>query len=98
MTEDLKLKLLIKQAVREELEEFYQKLVSLLEQKAELSPSEREILELIKQKECTAEELAKERNTSRENIVQICQKLWKGGYIEKIKKQKKIYYKILNLK
>ena len=91
---EAKLKELVRQAVREELEDFYRKLASLVEAKAdhELSHAEKEVLELIKDKERTAEELAGLRGTSREASVQVCQKLWSSGYIDKIRKGKKIFY------
>ncbi len=92
---ELKLKMLIREAVREEMEEFYGKLALLLEQKTQttLTDAEKEMVALVlEKKETSAEELADLRGVSREAIVQACQKLWKEGHIGKIKKGKKVYY------
>jgi len=92
---ELKLRMLLKEAVREEMEEFYGKLALLLEQKTKvaLTDSEKEMIALVLEKnEISAEELAELKGVSREAVVQTCQKLWKDGHIGKIRKGKKVYY------
>lgn len=92
---ELKLKMLIREAVREEMEEFYGKLALLLEQKERktLTDAEKELIELVLEKrETSAEELAELKGVSREAVVQACQKLWKDGHIGKVRKGKKVYY------
>ena len=65
--EDLRIKLLVKEAVREEMDEFYRKLAVLLEQVSSggMSPTLQKILELLENEELTADQIASKRGTSR---------------------------------
>ena len=96
--EELKLKLMVKQAVHEELDEFYRRLAMMLEQAAgykKLTPSLQKVLDLIEEKEeATAEDISKSRKISRAAAVQTCSRLFEMGFLQKIKKGKKVYYTI----
>ena len=93
--DETRLRRIIRETVRDEMDEFYKKLAHLLEQKAGgPSQAEKEVLGLIGEGEVGAEELAVKKKVSREAIVQICQKLWSEGYIDKLREGKKIKYRI----
>lgn len=95
--EELKLKLLVKQAVHEELEDFYRRLSILIDSisSERLTPAMEKTLELLKEKEMTAEDIAKKRNISRSAAVQLCSKLYRLGLSEKVRRNKKVYYRAL---
>lgn len=94
--DELKLKLMVKQAVHEELDEFYRRLAVLLEQAAgykKLTPTLQTVIDLVEGKEeATAEDISKARKISREAAVQACSRLFEMGFLQKIKKGKKVYY------
>lgn len=93
--EDLRLKLLVKQAVKEELDEFYRRLALLVEgvSGSELTPMMNKVAGLLEQGEMTAEEIAQKRNTSRAAAAQACGRLYRLGLVEKVRKSKKVYYR-----
>jgi len=92
--EELRIKLMIKEAVREELEDFYRKFAILIDAVAtgQMSPSLEKTLELLEGKEMTAEEIAGKRKISRAAAAQTCGKLYEMGLVQKIKRSKKVYY------
>lgn len=94
--DELKLKLMVKQAVHEELDEFYRKLAMLLEHLAgykKLTPTLQKVLDLIEEKEeATAEDISNARKISRAGAVQACSRLYEMGFLQKIKRGKKVYY------
>jgi len=93
--EEAQIRRIIREAMRDEMDEFYKKLAHLLEQKAGgPSRAEKEIIEAIGAETIGAEELAVKKGVSREAIVQTCQKLWAEGYIDKVRDGKKIKYRI----
>lgn len=93
--DETKLRRIIRETMRDEMDEFYRKLAHLLEQKAGgPSQAEKEVLALLGDGEKGAEELAVEKKVSRVAIVKICQKLWSEGYLDKVRDGKKIRYRI----
>ncbi|MFC1454744.1 winged helix-turn-helix domain-containing protein [Candidatus Undinarchaeota archaeon] len=93
--DELRIKLLVKQAVHEELDEFYRRFAILLDgiSRKDLTSTTEKILELIDENEMTADEIANKRNTSRTAAVQACKKLYEMGLVEKIRRGKKVYYR-----
>lgn len=92
--EELRLKLMIKEAVHEELDEFYRKFAILLDSVAgkTMTPALEKTLGLLEGKELTAEEVAGKRNVSRAAAAQACGKLYEMGLVQKVKRSKKVYY------
>ena len=93
-TEELRIKLMIKEAVREELDEFYRKFAFLLDSvvSSKMSPSLEITLGLLEGKELTAEEVAAKKGISRAAAAQSCGKLYEMGLVQKIKRSKKVYF------
>ena len=93
--DELRIKLLVKQAVHEEMDEFYKKLALLLDsvRGGSLSPGVQAVLELVEKDELTADELAGKRGTSRAAAAQALGRLYELGLVEKVKKGKKVYYR-----
>lgn len=94
--EEFKIKLMVKEAVHEELDEFYRRLAMMLEHVAgykKLTPTLQKVIDLIEEnEEATAEDIARLRKISREGAVQACSRLFEMGFLQKIKKGKKVYY------
>ncbi|MFH1786782.1 MAG: helix-turn-helix domain-containing protein [archaeon] len=93
--DELRLKLLVKQAVHEELDDFYRRLGILLEgiSRKEMTGMTEAVLELLEVEELTAEDIANKRNTSRAAAVQACKRLYEMGLVQKVRRGKKVYYR-----
>jgi len=92
--EELRVKLMVKEAVREELDEFYRKLAIVLDAVGgkSMTPSLEKTLDILEGNEVTADEIAAKRNISRAAAAQACGKLYEMGLAQKIKRSKKVYY------
>ncbi len=92
--EELRIKLMVREAVHDELDEFYRKLAMLLDAVAssKMSPALDKTLGLLEGVELTADEIGAKRRVSRAAGAQACGKLYEMGLVQKIKKSKKVYY------
>ena len=92
--DELRIKLMVREAVKEELEEFYRRLAILLDSVASggMTPALEKTLELLEGKELTADEIAAKRKVSRAAAAQVCGKLYEMGLAQKVKRSKKVYY------